>query len=265
MKTKYLQVWKGSAAGILALGMISTAQAQKQVVHSFAMPIEVDLSMSMTGCQNSPGPQITMEGEMALGGLNMEMIFRNNAKGTHTYRAESSVEVVAIPAGGVMTIPKQPVLGGVGGNPFIWIQFMDGNRSALSEEIFLGRCVQGPFGANATVAANVTAVATFTALDCFNNPGPFITMDGAMRFDRGMNARFIFRNNDNPVGGPHATTRTVDVVMIPAGHTVQFPKQPVLGGVGGNPWIWALFKDGDGTPIGGEVLLGRCVQLYPGN
>jgi hypothetical protein len=29
--------------------------------------------------------------------------------------------------------------------------------------------------------------------------------------------------------------------------------------------IYTLFEQGDGTPIGKEVLLGRCVQLAPGN
>ena len=153
------------------------------------------------------------------------------------------------------------MLGGVGGNPFMWVQMMDGSGSALSEQSFLGRCVQGPFKVDARLSVEVTALAEFTAEDCGNNPGPYITMDGAMGFNKGMTARFIFRNNDNPVGGPHEADRFADVVVIPAGFAVQFPKQPVLGGVGGNPWISALFEQGDGSAIGKEVLLGRCVQL----
>ncbi len=154
MNAVYLHTWNGMAAlGILALGLVTPAQAQKQVSRSFAMPMKVDVMMSMTGCQNSPGPQITMEG----------------------------------------------------------------------------------------------------------------TMEGAMSLDTGMKGRFIFRNNDSPVGGPHSTTRTVDVTLAPAGASMRFPKQPVLGGVGGNPWIYAEFLQGDGTPIGSEALLGRCVQLAPGN
>jgi hypothetical protein len=46
---------------------------------------------------------------------------------------------------------------------------------------------------------------------------------------------------------------------------MQFPKQPVLGGVGGNPWIYLQFIDGQGNALSGERLLGRCVQLAPGN
>ena len=150
MNTQYLRSWNGMAAfGILAFGMVSTAQAQKTVSRSFTMPMQVDARMSMSGCQNSPGLQIIMEGAMSL--------------------------------------------------------------------------------------------------------------------DTGMKGRFIFRNNDNPVGSPHATDRTVDVTLAPAGASMKFPKQPVLGGVGGNPLIYAQFLQGDDTPIGSEALLGRCVQLAPGN
>jgi hypothetical protein len=266
MNALNLHPWNGMAAlGILALGLVTPAQAQKQVSRSFAMPMKVDVMMSMTGCENAPGPQITMQGEISLGGLSIEMIFRNNVKGTHTYTVQNAVEVEAVAADSTMGIPKQPVLGGIGGNPFIWIQIMDGDDNPLSGEIFLGRCVQGPFVASADVAADVTAVASFTSLDCYNNTGPYITMEGAMSLDTGMKGRFIFRNNDNPVGGPHVTTRTADVTLAPAGASMRFPKQPVLGGVGGNPLIYAEFLQGDGTPIGSEALLGRCVQLAPGN
>jgi len=266
MNTQYLQVWKRVAAlGILAVGMATPALSQKTVSRSFAMPGQVNAMMSMTGCQNAPGPQITMEGEISLGGLTVEMLFRNNVKGTHNYTVQNAVEVEAVAADSTMGIPKQPVLGGIGGNPFIWIHIMDGNNHPLSGEIFLGRCVQGPFVASADVAAAVTAVATFTSLDCVNNTGPYITMEGSMSLDTGMKGRFIFRNNDNPVGSPHATDRTVDVTLAPAGASMKFPKQPVLGGVGGNPLIYAQFLQGDDTPIGSEALLGRCVQLAPGN
>ncbi|MEW6307061.1 MAG: hypothetical protein AB1705_26660 [Verrucomicrobiota bacterium] len=100
-----------------------------------------------------------------------------------------------------------------------------------------------------------------SAMDCANSPGPYISLDGGLTFSDGLQARFIFRNNDNPVGGPHEAVVSAPIVLIPAGVHVTFPKQPVQGGVGGNPWISIQWRLGDGTPIGSEVLLGRCVQL----
>jgi hypothetical protein len=261
-----LQVRRSFILGALAgLAMAVPAQAQKELTKAFVMPVQVQAAVNMLGCENSPGPQITLDGAVKLGGLTVQLTFRNNVKGTHTYTDESSVDVVAVPAGGSLEIPKQPVLGGVGGNPFIWVQLVDGSGSALGDEIFLGRCVQGPFKIDADVPAQVVAAADFAALDCSNNQGPYITVYGGMGFSKGILARFIFRNNDNPVGGPHEADRWADVSIIPPGLTLQFPKQPVLGGVGGNPLIYALFEQGDGTAIGNEVLLGRCVQLAPGN
>src|SRR6266496_2509902 len=232
------------------------AHAQKEVAKTFTMPVQVHAAVGFSDCSNSPGPQITLDGTIALGGLNVELIFRNNVKGTHTYVAEQTAEVVVVPAGGTLVIPKQPPLGGVGGNPFIWVQFLDGDGYALSPEIYLGRCVQGPVNVDPDLAAYVEAVANFEALDCSNNPGPYITVDCSMSFPKGVNAQLIFRNNANPVGGPHEAIRSAYVSIIPAGFTLTIPKQPVLGGVGGNPWIFTRFEQADGIPIGDEVLLG---------
>jgi len=252
-------------AMLVGLAHAFPAHAQKQVAKTFIMPAKVHAAVGFSDCSNSPGPQITIDGTISLGGLNVELIFRNNVKGTHTYVDESTSEVVAVPEGGTLTIPKQPPLGGVGGNPFIWIQFLDGDGNALSEEIYLGRCVQGSKNVDSDLGALADALVDFSALDCSNNTGPWITVEGATSFPKGANAQLIFRNNDNPVGGPHEAIRSATVSIIPAGLTLTFPKQPVLGGVGGNPLIYTRFELADGTVIGKEVLLGRCVQLAPGN
>src|SRR5436853_7476466 len=118
------------------------------------------------------------------------------------------------------------------GNTFIWVQFVGANGAALSDEIFVGRCVQGA-GWHVTRAAVTTAsaVATFTVESCENSPGPFVSFTSGVTM-AGLSARIIFRNNDNPVGGPHEADVTRNVAVIPAGLTLTFPKQPVLGGGG---------------------------------
>ena len=262
---KNRQVVKGMNAGIailvlLALGLPSVVRAdEKQVSTAFAMPVQVSGTVTMMDCDNSHGPQVTLDAKLVLGGLNVKGIFRNNVKGTHERIEEYSTSAVILPEGGTITLPKQPVLGGTGGNPFIWIQFLDGDNTTLTEEIFLGRCVQGLTQVDPSFLSDVIASANILLEGCSNNPGPFITIDGGLTLS-GLKARFIFRNNDNPVGGPHKATRTADVVLIPSGTTIKFPKQPVLGGVGGNPWIWVQFVHDDGEAASGEILVGRCVQ-----
>lgn len=242
-----------------------TTAAPPQVTQSFAMPVHATTFTSVSSCDNSPGPYITIEGGFALGGLGSRFTFTNNVKGTHTYSSDAHVDITAVPNGQNITIPKQPVLGGVGGNPFIWVQLEDGNGNALTDEVFVGRCVQG-LGKNVAVdfssLANALANVSISG-DCQNNPGPFITLSGDLTVQSGLTAKLIFRNNDNPVGGPHQATAdaVVNVQLVPPGQTITFNKQPVLGGVGGNPWIWFQFLNGQGVGIGSQVLLGRCVQL----
>jgi hypothetical protein len=259
MKKQMIRLAAGVAFCMLAF---FDARAGQQVSTAFQMPVRLQAAIEASGCTNAPGPQITINGALTLGGFGVDLIFRNNEKGTHTHTEEATANVVVVPAGESLSIPKQPVLGGVGGNPFIWIQIMGSNGQPMTGEIFLGRCVQGLFQMTSDFALPSTAAAEFATANCENNPGPYITMDGALGLS-GLNARLVFRNNDNPVGGPHETDEaaTVDVVILPAGQSIQFPKQPVLGGVGGNPWISVLFRQGNGDPIGSEFLLGRCVQL----
>jgi hypothetical protein len=255
-------------AALLALSMVVSlagvpaAHALQTVSQPFAMPVRLDATVSEFNCQNATGPQITFEGAVVLSGLDIELIFRNNInKDVHTLAQD--VDIVAeVRPGAQIVIPKQPVLGGVGGNPFIWLQLIESNGAALTGEIFLGRCVQGPV--TASFYAQATAAAILGVLDCANNPGPLISVEGSLSIFPGVKARFIFRNNDNPVGGPHEADALADLVVIPPGFTLQFPKQPAQGGVGGNPWISVQFLNG-GEPVGGEFLLGRCVQLLPGN
>lgn len=248
------------APGLLA----ATSGTTKEVSQSFAMPVRATATTEVTGCDNSPGPYITIQGGLALGGLGSRMTFTNNVKGTHTASDEAQVEVVLLPNGESITIPKQPVLGGVGGNPFIWVKLEDGSGNALTGEIFLGRCVQGLRNTSEVdFSALARALATISVADCANSPGPYITVDGDLHVAAGLDAKLIFRNNDNPVDGPHEANADAVVVvrLVPPGHDVRFSKQPSRGGVGGNPWIWFQFLQGDGSAIGDRVLLGRCEQL----
>jgi hypothetical protein len=242
----------------------ATTAAPMPLAQTFSMPVRATTTTAVTGCDNSPGPYITIEGGLALGGLGSQVRFTNNAKGTHDYSTDTQIDVELVPGGGSITIPKQPVLGGVGGNPFIWIKFEDGNGNALSDEIYLGRCVQGLTKTSSLDFASLArAVATLSASGCENNPGPYITLDGELDVAAGLDVKFIFQNNDNPVNGPHEATadNVVKVLLVPPGQTIRFSKQPSQGGVGGNPWIYFQFLTGAGAPIGQEALVGRCVQL----
>jgi hypothetical protein len=242
------------AAALVALLSAPSAFADKEVSAPISLSMKINAIVNEDGCFNHPGPTITLGGEIALGTVGARVTFQNNEKGTHTATVTTTHDAVLL-IGGTLQIPKQPVQGGVGGNPHIFLQFHDGKGGNLSEEIYLGRCVQG-LKVSADVLTEALARAIIHA-DCSNNPGPWITLNGDLGLS-GLNARIIFQNS---LKGTHTAERdTKDVVLIPAGSKIVIPKQPPLGGVGGNPIISFQFTDGE-DPITKNVVLGRCVQL----
>ena len=240
----------------LALLGLTTARADQQVSAQFEMAMRVNAIVDSSDCMNSNGPEVTLGGDITIDGIKMKVIFKNNKKGTLQTVIVKETSVTLLPLGSSITIPKQPVRGGVGGNPHIYLQFHDGKGSMLSEEFYLGRCVQGltlsPELLNAALAR-----ANIHSEGCSNKGGPYITLNGDLTLG-GLHANFIFRNN---VKGTHTAEDTRDVALIIEGSSITLPKQPVKGGVGGNPIIGIQFLEGDGTPITQPVDLGRCNAL----
>ncbi len=232
------------------------ARADQQFNFNFDMPVMAKVHVEESACENSPGPWINIEGEIAIGGLTADLIFQNNVKGTHSQTVTYSTNVVLALPGGTVSIPKQPVLGGVGGNPWIYIQFLDANRAPIGDEILLGRCVQGLVVSQAVL--NEALASTYvTAGECSNNPGPVITFGGTLTLS-GLKAKLIFRNNPR---GTQTQQADADVDIIVNGTQIELSKSPHRDGVGGNPLIWLQFKQGDGTPIGNPIFLGRCNKI----
>jgi len=232
------------------------ARAEKSVVVPFDVPMHIKGVVSASGCQNSPGPKVTLGGTISLGGLCAKVTLSNNTKGTHRTTVKQDFTVTLVPEGSTISIPKQPVLGGAGGNPHIYLQFHDGNGQNLSQEFYLGRCVQG-LNLSADVLNEAIARATVEGDGCSNHPGPVITLGGDITLG-GLHARFVFRNNKK---GTHSAEVARDVALIVDGTKVTIPKQPSQGGVGGNPIVTIQFCDGNGDPMGDPVVLGRCNQL----
>jgi hypothetical protein len=244
---------------VAAAVLLSTQslRADKEVISPvFGLPVQVSVVVDESECRNSRGPKITLGGEISLGAVNARLTFSNNVKGTHKVQVVARYTVSLVAEGDVIEIPKQPVRGGVGGNPHIYLQFHDGNGNDLSDEFYLGRCVQG-LEVTTDLLQEAAMRAKVHAEGCSNRKGPFITLDGTLVLG-GLHARIIFRNN---LKGTHTAEDSRDVAIVMEGTEIVLPKQPVLGGVGGNPIISIQFLKGDGTAIGAPVVLGRCVQL----
>jgi len=245
---------------LLALSAcLASVASAATVSQNLSQTASVNLSATPSGCENNPGPFITLNGELKLSGVTARIILSNNEKGTHTASSDVTADVVIIPAGESITIAKQPPQGGVGGNPWIYLQFCDGHGSDLGSPQLLGRCVQGLTNAKGAFSIPSGANCNVSTGDCTNSGGPNITLSGEIRLG-GLGAKLILTNNAKFT---HATSAdvVVSVVLLPEGQSITFAKQPPLGGAGGNPLIYLQFLSGSGSPIGSKILLGRCNQL----
>ncbi len=128
---------------VAALFSVSGAQAlaletDVQVPANARVVAEID-------CSNAPGPQITLAGLLAVSGLKATLTFSNNRRldAPHQRAETTDVELVILDPGEEISFNKQPPLGGVGGNPHIFLQFADHEGNALGDRLYLGRCKQG--------------------------------------------------------------------------------------------------------------------------
>lgn len=249
-------------AGIAAIFTVTAsfiALGGARVDATVATAANFSASVITEGCTNNPGPFITIGGELKLTGIDARLIFRNNRRGTHERTEDVTVDVTLL-NDKVIQFAKQPPLGGVGGNPFIFLELYDGNWNSISKKILLGRCVQGlkpvsiDFLHLAGVGMDITA-------DCSNHPGPYITLSGELAIS-GLNAKLWFQNSPRP-NAPHQRSEAVElkIEILGPGESITFAKQPPLGGVGGNPRIYLQFVSSEGYPLSKEYFLGRCVQL----
>jgi hypothetical protein len=248
------------APGVTAPDVALQAKAYTDGVSAgFNVQAHATVQAETGGCSNNPGPYITLTGEIALGGVDAKLIFSNNRKFTHTHEEDVVASVVLLPAGETIKFAKQPPLGGAGGNPWIYLVFTDGDGNYYSDPMLLGRCVQGLFATSLDLGIPSNASAHVTTGGCSNSPGPYITLDGELAIG-GLNAQLIFTNNKK-FTHVHKEDIVVDIVILPAGETIRFNKQPPLDGAGGNPHIFLQFCDGDGYGLSDLFYLGRCVQL----
>lgn len=246
---------------LLALtALAATAASAATVSKSFPQTAKVRLNVTPSGCENNPGPYIRIDGGLTLSGVGAKILLSNNVKFTHSASTEVLTDFPLLPGGDEILIAKQPSRGGVGGNPWIYLQYLDGSGSPIGAPIKLGRCVQGLANVNGVFPIPTDAtVNILSGGGCSNNPGPFVTLDGEIRLG-GLGGRIILTNNAK-FTHMASTDIAVDFVLIEDGDSRTFPKQPSRGGVTGNPIIWLQFTDGSGNAIGSPYRLGRCNQL----
>lgn len=235
------------------------AIAQVKVSGKFDLPASVNVNPHAELCENNPGPYITLDGDVTLGGLDGKLIFRNNRQGTHEHEEDVVVTVRLVPKGEQIQFAKQPSQGGVGGNPWIYAEFLHDTGRAFSDEILLGRCVQGLDPTSVGFLLPASANVVVSGGMCSNTPGSNIKVEGSLTLG-GIDATLIFRNNEKGTH-EHDEDIRIGVELTPKGENISFSKSPHDGGAGGNPLVYFQFMDGDNKSMSSEIFLGRCNKL----
>jgi hypothetical protein len=244
-----------AALALLAFGLASVCHADPKIKTELKIPTTIKATFN-SSCDNSSGPSVTLDGSIQMSGFKEKFIFKNNKRGNRTTNMISAHDVTLIPLVGAITLPKQPSQGGIGGNPYLYVVFRDTAGSNLTEEVLLGRCVQG-FSIEAEVVSKLMASSDVSIGDCKNKQGPEITVDCDITIS-GLNATLIFRNNPK---GTHTAEVVTDVTLIIEGSTMKIPKRKIHGGVGRNPIVGMQFLHDDDAPMSEPVTFGRCNKL----
>ena len=220
------------------------------------------MNATADGCLNHQCPEIRLVGDVNIGGIDSRFIFRNSVKGPHEVSVKEETDVVLLTDWGI-TFNKQPTssLEGVGGNPWIFIEFS--TKTWNVPEFLLGRCVQGLSPAFVDFSYLITATVVVSAEGCENSGGPQITMNGHLALT-GIEATLTLRNTYDPdKTGTHENEDDVMIKLVLLEETeyITLMKPPPAEGAGGNPLIYFQFLDGEGEPTGDEFFLGRCNKL----
>jgi len=269
MKTSRSAVLVAATAALLAAQfVVSSADATQTVTAKFTVPghATVDVLSDQSWCDNT-GPHITLSSSVSIGGFAMKMTFKNNVKGTHTYQTVGQAELTLVSNTGSSSpqIAKQPPLGGVGGNPFIYYQDPGGAN------YYIGRCVQngkigvthGHFATNFDVGA--FSALTVSTISC-SNKGSSLAV-GSDNGTGDVNGKLIFSNSDLGLNPQHINDSDVGAAwgfnLFGAQH---IKKGGNVGGPGGNPLVGTDI--GVGADVGSFVAFGgthhdygRCNQI----
>lgn len=210
-------------------------------------------------CDNSPGDVIRLHGQLSFDDIAVELV-AEDAWGAEVQSAIVSAEAVV--QLDEMSVAKQPSLGGVGGNPWIYVQLFDGAGLALSDELLLGRCVQGleeaPLTLTLPVGVDVQVDAGVCALDADGHA----TVHGSLSLG-GLRAKVRLAND---LAGTHVAELSSEATLevLPEGASVTLSDGPTLGRsdeAAASYEISLRLVDEDGESLSNQVSLGTCATL----
>lgn len=228
------------ALGLAAGLVVMLAQVQPASAATWAKDVSLPVSASVTvdslGCTNHQGPFVTLNGSFTIGGATIQLKLDNNRNkpGIHELETDPVHAELVVSSLTKTKFAKQPPLGGVTGNPAIWVQLMS-NGSPVGDPVYVGRCVQGAKKSfNRTFFSPAIFELFANALDCENGGGNQIRFGGTLSGTSGLQAVIILKGGNGKF--TDSTVGSVSVELL--GSIGPFAKQGSdPNGVTGNPWV----------------------------
>ncbi|MBK5305959.1 MAG: hypothetical protein JJD92_04645 [Frankiaceae bacterium] len=211
----------------------------KSYTTSFQLPVKANVAVGEDSWCDNSGPHITLYTDNMFDGLAANVLFSKNKNDAWHNPAEGeSFAALGLSTGTATAgLPKQPPLGGVGGNPFIYIQ----PDASVEDYYYIGRCVQdGKIGhlnhGRWSVDTNVLATLALSlqALDC-SNKGSSLSLGTETSADA-PTGNIVMSNSDMGLNPQHIAS-VAGAFGFALGQGLKIKKGGGVNGVGGNPYI----------------------------
>jgi len=204
--------------------------------------------------------EVTLKGRLVIGGLGVELIFRDAAKRAPGPR-DLTTKATLLPSGEAIDIYGCSTQSQVGADPAAWIQVRDGEGAPLTDMIYVGRLGRGPCLMDPAFACTVAAETYVSPVGISAPSESDLTLTGEMTFDRGLSLRVVLRRREGALWWGRRPEAEFDFEIVPPGHMIHFPAQPIWAGERVDTLRSLIFLDGAGDPIGEEHLLKPTVAL----
>jgi hypothetical protein len=127
--------------------------------------------------------------------------------------------------------------------------------------IYIGRLGRGPCLMDPTFACMVAAETYVSPVGISVPSESDLTLTGEMTFDQGLSLRVVLRRREGALWWGRRPEAEVDFEIVPPGHMIHFPAQPIWVGDSVGTLRSLIFLDGEGEPIGDEHLLSPTIAL----
>lgn len=243
LRARYLSLLGATLmiAGPLALAADAAASYSANAENNGVA--DLDASWICGNGVGGDGASVKLGGTARVKGIGIAVRFEATGNRPN-FDMQSAVDGIEISLESGATVPKQPPLGGAGGNPYIYfVSKHPKTGEALGNYVLLGRCNGPSSGAarvQAGIMAGVASLASIGATGC-SNKGSSVTAN--RRHDAGVRGAIVLSNrmdlNGQPAG--HINESIDDAVTDIALGSFQADKAGNLpSGVGGNPTIKLL-------------------------